>query len=75
MGNQPCQDRLSKVGVISHNTIENLRAQVKRDNFLCAPDKLGHLVGCGEGVMYLMLLGRPKDIGFLLGQACYPCSR
>ena len=48
-----CQGRLSKVAVISCNTIENLRVQDKRVKkyFLCAPDKLGHLVGCVEGVL------------------------
>ena len=32
------------------------------------------MVGCGEGVVYLMSLG-PTDIGLQLGKACYPCSR
>ena len=32
-------------------------------------------VGWCEGVMYLMSLGRPTDIGLQLGKACYPCSR
>ena len=27
------------------------------------------VVGCGEGVMYLMSLGRPTDIGLQLGKA------
>ena len=29
------------------------------------------MVGCGEGVVYLMSLGRPTDIGLQLGKACY----
>ena len=33
------------------------------------------VVGCGEGVMYLMSLGHPTDIGLQLGKACHPCSR
>ena len=33
------------------------------------------VVGCGKGVAYLMSPGRPTDIGFQLGNACYPCSR
>ena len=33
------------------------------------------VVGWCEGVMYLMSLGRPADIGLQLGKACYPCSR
>ena len=33
------------------------------------------VVGCGEGVGYLMSPGRPTDNGFQLGKACYPCSR
>ena len=35
----------------------------------------GGVVGWCEGVMYLMSLGRPADIGLQLGKACYPCSR
>ena len=31
--------------------------------------------GVGERVVYLLSLGRPTDIGFQLGKACYPCSR
>ena len=34
----------------------------------------GGVVGWCEGVMYLMSLGRPADIGLQLGKACYPCS-
>ena len=33
------------------------------------------VVGCGEGVGYLMSPGHPTDIGFQLGKARYPCSR
>ena len=33
------------------------------------------VVGCGDGVLYLMSLGRPTDTGLQLGEACYPCSR
>ena len=33
------------------------------------------VVGCGEGVVYLMSPGRPTDTGLQLGNACYPCSR
>ena len=29
----------------------------------------------GEGVVYLLSLGRPTDIGLQLDKACYPCSR
>ena len=30
------------------------------------------VVGCGEGVMYLMSLGRTTEFGLQLGKACYP---
>ena len=33
------------------------------------------VVGWCEGVVYLMLPGRPTDIGLQLGKTCYPCSR
>ena len=33
------------------------------------------VVGCGEDIMYLTSPGRPTDIGFQLGKACYPCNR
>ena len=33
------------------------------------------MVGIGEGVVYLKLLGRPTDIGLQLGKVCYPCIR
>ena len=33
------------------------------------------VVGSGEDVVYLASPGRPTDIGFQLGKACYPCSR
>ena len=33
------------------------------------------MVGRGEGVAYLMSPGRPADIGFEVGKACYPRSR
>ena len=33
------------------------------------------VVGCGEGVMYLMSPGCPTDIGLQLGKACYLCGR
>ena len=33
------------------------------------------VVGWCEGVVYLVLSGRPTDIGLQLGKACYPCSR
>ena len=29
------------------------------------------VVGCGNGVVYLMSPGRPTDIGLQLGKACY----
>ena len=32
------------------------------------------VVGWSEDVMYLASPGRPTDIGFQLGKACYPCS-
>ena len=32
------------------------------------------VVGCGEGVVYLMSPGHPTDIGLQLGKACYPFS-
>ena len=32
----------------------------------------GGVVGCGRGDGYLKSLGRPTDIGFQLGKACYP---
>ena len=31
------------------------------------------LEGCGEGVVHLTSPGRPTDIGFQLGKACYSC--
>ena len=33
------------------------------------------VVGCGKGDGYLTSLGRPTDIGFQSGKACYPFSR
>ena len=33
------------------------------------------VVGLCEGVVYLTSMGRPADIGLLLGKACYPRSR
>ena len=33
------------------------------------------VVGCDEGVGYLVSQGRPTDIGFQLAKTCYPCSR
>ena len=33
------------------------------------------MVGCGEGVVYLMSLGCPADIGLQLGKACCLRSR
>ena len=32
------------------------------------------VVGCGKGDRYLTSPGRPTDIGFQLGKACYPFS-
>ena len=29
------------------------------------------MVGCGKGVVYLMSLGCPTDVGLQLGKACY----
>ena len=33
------------------------------------------MVGCGKGVIYLMSLGHPSDIGLQLGKAYCPCSK
>ena len=33
------------------------------------------VVGWGKGVVYLVSLGHPTDIGLQLGKACYHCSR
>ena len=34
----------------------------------------GMFIIYGKGVGYLTSPGRPTDIGFQLGKACYPCS-
>ena len=44
------------------------------DEQVCFKGIMG-LVRCGEGIEYLMSPWRPTDIGFQLGNACYPCSR
>ena len=36
---------------------------------------LAGVVGCGRGVGYLTSPGRPIEIGFQLGKACYPWGR
>ena len=33
------------------------------------------VIRCGKGVVHLMSLGHPPDIGLQLGKACNPCSR
>ena len=33
------------------------------------------VVGCGEGVVYLMSPVGLTEIGLQLGKACYPCRR
>ena len=37
--------------------------------------KFSGVVGCDEGVVYLLSSGRLTDIGLQLGKACFPCSR
>ena len=41
---------------------------------MCFLTEMG-VVGGGKGDGYLTSLGRPTDIGFQLGKACYPFNR
>ena len=43
--------------------------------FYCVVLLILGVVGCVEGVVYLITLGRLTEISLQLGKACYPCSR
>ena len=54
-------------------TAIKVRQTIQPNDWAFSLDLTG-VVGWCEGVMYLMSLGRPADIGLQLGKACYPCS-
>ena len=70
MANKICHIGNNKSSLLN----ENLLVQCMSVNWINTK-LMGALVGCGEGVKYLMSLGRPTDIGLQFGKACYPCSR
>ena len=63
---------------LNDTTVRIITEKNKQKKLDCAvhgtPSQNG-VVGWCEGVVYLMSLGRPTDIGLKLGKACYPCSR